>query len=197
MEDTRATVDRTEAGLPAPGTWVIDSAHTSVGFVARYLMVTRVRGHFPAFEGNIEIAEAPEDSRVEVTIDAASVDTRNEGRDQHLRSPDFLDVERYPQLTFRSTKVERTGPSSLAVEGDLTIRDVTKPVTLDVEFEGTGADPWGKTRVAFSARGQIDREGWGITWNQALEAGGVLVGRKVDIELEVQAVQSAADEQMP
>jgi polyisoprenoid-binding protein YceI len=178
---------------PPSGVWTLDQAHTSVSFVARYLMLTKVRGSFKDFEGTLHIGETPEQSWAEVSIDAASIDTGTETRDDHLRSPDFLDVERFPKLTFRSTKVERTGQTTLQVTGDLTIRDVTRSIVLDVEYEGTTQGMRGDTRVAFSARTDIDREGWGVMWNMALETGGVLVGRMVRIELEVQAILQAAE----
>src|SRR5207248_75272 len=151
MDEAKATAERAETGLPERGTWKIDPAHSGVGFVARHMMVSKVRGGFGVFSGTIEVGDSPETSSVEVEIDAASVQTGNEGRDQHLRSPDFLDVETYPRITFRSTRVERTGDSSLRVEGDLTIRDVTKPVTLDAHFHGMAGDPLGNTRIGFSA----------------------------------------------
>jgi polyisoprenoid-binding protein YceI len=173
---------------PAEGTWKLDQAHTNLGFVARYLMLTKVRGRFRDFDGTIHIGESPETSWVEVLMDAASIDSDNETRDEHLRSPDFLDVERFPKLTFRSTRVDVSGDTSLRVTGDLTIRDVTRPVVLDVEFDGLTKGIRGDERAAFSASTEIDREDWGIMWNMALETGGVLVGKRVRIELEIQAI---------
>jgi polyisoprenoid-binding protein YceI len=183
---------RTLEGVEAPamGTYAIDPAHTGVAFVARHMMVSKVRGHFGVFSGTIVIGETPEDSSVEVSIDAASIDTASDMRDNHLRSPDFLDVERFPRLLFKSTDVERTGPTSLRVNGELTIKDITKPVELAVEYEGTVADMRGGTRTAFSASGEINREEFDILWNAALEGGGVLVGKKVRIELDVAAVHA-------
>lgn len=177
--------------VPAPGTWRIDPAHSSVEFVARHLMVSKVRGRFGSLEGTIHVDEEPERSTVEVQIDAASIDTGEPKRDEHLRSPDFLDVERYPSLTFRSTSAERTGQRTLRVKGELTIRDVTRPVALDVEYQGIVLDPWGNSRAGFTASAEIDREEFGVTWNQALETGGVLVGRKLSIEIEIAAVRDA------
>lgn len=177
--------------VPAPGTWRIDPAHSSVEFVARHLMVSKVRGRFGSLEGTIHVDEEPERSTVEVQIDAASIDTGEPKRDEHLRSPDFLDVERYPSLTFRSTGAERTGQRTLRVEGELTIRDVTRPLALDVEYQGIVLDPWGNSRAGFTASAEIDREEFGVTWNQALETGGVLVGRKLSIEIEIAAVRDA------
>lgn len=173
--------------LPLPGTYHIDRSHSMVEFVGRYLMVTKVRGRFGEFSGQINIAENPLDSSVDVTIDANSIDTGEEKRDGHLRSEDFLAVDKYPALTFKSTRVERSGAGWKLV-GDLTIRDVTREVVLDVEFDGATGDLWGNSRIAFTARTEIDREDWGLNWNAALETGGVLVGRRVSIELTVQAV---------
>ena len=174
-------------GGPAVGTWTLDPSHTVIGAVARHLMVTKVRGHFRSFEGAIHVAERPEDSWAELKIDAASIDTGVEGRDEHLRSPDFLDVARFPTLTYRSTKVERTGENTLRVTGDLTIRDVTRPVVLDVTYEGLSADPWGGTRAGFTINGELEREPFGMTWNVALESGGVLVSKSIQLEIEVEA----------
>ena len=185
------TVNGIEA--PAPGTWEIDPAHSELSFVARYLMVTKVRGGFTEFSGTLHIAEAPEESWVEVTIKAASIDTGTPDRDKHLRSADFLDVERFPELRFRSTKVELIGGTGLKVSGDLTIRDVTKPVVLDAEFQGIAKDPWGGTRAAFSATTEIDREEFGASWNVALETGGWLVSKKVRLELEAQAIRATRE----
>ena len=181
-----------DVDAPAPGRWALDPGHTTATFVARHLMVTKVRGHFDRLSGAITIGERPEDSRVEVTIDAASIISGNEQRDEHLRSPDFLDVEKYPTLTFRSTEVKQTGPTTLKVTGDLTIRDQTRPVVLDVDFEGVERAPWGATVAGFSARAEINREDWGMTWNAALETGGVVVSKKVTIEIEAEASAAQA-----
>ena len=178
-------IDGVEA--PAPATWQIDPAHSELAFVARYLMVTKVRGVFREFSGTFHIEEKPEDSWAEVTIQAASIDTGTEDRDNHLRSADFLDVERFPELRFRSTKIELTGGMGLRVTGDLTIRDVTKSVVLDAEYQGMAKDPWGGTRTAFSATTEINREDFGASWNVALEAGGWLVSKTIRIEIEAQA----------
>jgi polyisoprenoid-binding protein YceI len=174
--------------VPGQGTWEIDPAHTGVSFLARYMMLSKVRGHFTRFGGQIHVGPTPEESWVEVTIDPTSIYTGMEMRDNHLRSPDFFEVELYPEMTFKSTRVERTGDTTLKVVGDLTIRGVTRPVVLDVEYQGLGIGLRGDTRAAFAASTEIDREDFGISWNQTLETGGVLVGRKVRIELEVQAV---------
>jgi polyisoprenoid-binding protein YceI len=174
--------------VPLRGDWKIDQAHTNLSFVARYLMVTKVRGRFADFEGTLHIGETPEQSWAAVSIEAASIQTDNETRDEHLRSPDFLDVARFPKLTFKSTKIEQTSDTSLRVAGDLTIRDVTRPIVLDAEFEGTTMGIRGDTRVGFSANTEIDREEWDVMWNMAIETGGVVVGKRVQIELDVQAI---------
>jgi polyisoprenoid-binding protein YceI len=176
---------------PQAGTWEIDAAHSSVSAVARHLMVAKVRGHFSRFSGSVTIGETPERSSVAATIDAASIDTAEEKRDAHLRSPDFLDVESHPTLEFRSTSARQTGETSLRVDGELTIRGITRPVSLDVEYLGLVDDPFGNKHAVFSAETEIDREEWGMTWNAALETGGVLVGRRLKIELEIQAIRKA------
>ena len=179
---------------PPAGDWEIDAGHSDVTFTARYMMLTKVRGRFGSHAGTIHIGEGADDSWAQVTIDAASIDTNHQMRDDHLRSPDFLHVEGFPTLSFRSTKVEQTGPATLRVTGDLTIRDVTKPIVLDVEYGGYAPrDLMGRSRIAFTAKTEIDREEFGITWNQALETGGVLVSKKVGIELDVQAVRPAKE----
>src|SRR5262245_23381319 len=175
------------------GTWKLDPNHTVVGAVARHLMVTKVRGRFKMFQGSIHVGDTVGDSWAELEIDAASIDTGVEDRDNHLRSGDFLDVEHYPKITFRSTRVEQTGPHSLKVTGDLTIRDVTRPIELDVSYEGVGPDPWGGTRAGFTLTGRLEREDWGMTWNVALESGGLLVSKAVDLEIEAQALQPKDD----
>ncbi|MDQ3980933.1 MAG: YceI family protein [Actinomycetota bacterium] len=179
-------------GIEAPeaGIYEIDPAHSAVEFVARHLMLTKVRGRFGRFEGTINVAEEPFRSSVDVVIDAASVDTGDEKRDGHLRSGDFLNVEEYPTLEFHGTRLEPVG-ERWTLEGDLTIRGVTRPVTLDVDYEGAVVDPFGNSRIGFSATTEIDREDWGLTWNVALETGGVLVGRKIVIDLTVSAIKKA------
>jgi polyisoprenoid-binding protein YceI len=173
-----------DAQLPPAGRWEIDLAHTTIGFWARHLGVAKVRGTFRSFSGEVEIADDPERSRVAVTIDAASVDTRERSRDEHLRSPDFLDVADHPTLTFVSTSVRQAGAHWIVI-GDLTIRGVTRPVTLDVEFEGVQPDD-DVLRAVFSATTEFDRTDFGLTWNQALETGGVLVGNQIHIDLDVE-----------
>ena len=178
------TVDGTLA--PASGTWQIDPAHTSVEFVARHLMVTKVRGAFSDVAGVIEVAENPLDSAVSVTIQTGSVATGAADRDGHLVSPDFFDVENHPEMTFVSTGVRPNG-DAWTIDGDLTIKGVAKPVALDFEFLGLIDDPWGNAKAAFSAGVEIMREDWGLTWNVALDSGGLLVSKKVTIEIEIQA----------
>ena len=174
----------------AKTTWTIDTTHASVGFSVRHMMLAKVRGHFTKWEGKIELDDAnPAASSVEASIDVASIDTREAQRDGHLRSADFFDAEKYPKISFRSTKIEPKG-DGYQLTGDLSMHGVTKPVRLEVENLGGGKDPWGKQRVAFAAKGQIDRREFGLVWNQALETGGVLVGEKIDVEIEVQAVKA-------
>ena len=175
--------------FPPAGTWIIEPSHSTIEAVAKHLRITKVRGRFSSFEGKVQVAEDALDSSIEVTIDAASIDTNNEDRDQHLRSPDFLDAEEHPTLEFRSTAIEQTD-EGFAVTGDLTMAGETESVTLDLAYGGLTEDPWGNTRALFAAETTIDRERWGLTWNQTLEAGGVLVSKKIDIEIQVQLVQA-------
>lgn len=174
--------------LPPAGTWVIEPTHSTIEAIAKHLRITKVRGRFASFEGKVDVAEDPLQSSIEVTIDAASIDTNNDDRDAHLRSPDFLDADDHPTLTFRSTGVEEVG-GGYRVTGDLTMAGETNPVTLDLAYGGLTEDPWGNTRALFAAEGAINREDWGLTWNQALEAGGVLVSKEIKIEVEAQLVQ--------
>jgi polyisoprenoid-binding protein YceI len=170
--------------------WDFDHTHAAVGFAVRHLMVSKVRGAFTRWSGTLAFDEGyPESAEVDITIDAASVDTHVALRDEHLRSPDFFDVARFPTLRFRSTAVARTGDGRFTVTGDLTIRDVTRPVVLDVEYGGVMTDPWGGTRAGFSATTSIDRRDFGLTWNMILEAGGLTVGDTVEIALEFEAVK--------
>ena len=169
--------------------WKIDSAHTSVEFSAKHLMITTVRGRIGDVEGTIYTDETnPANSSVEVVLKAASLDTRNEQRDQHLRSADFLEVEKYPEITFRSTRIEGS-KEKFKLYGDLTIRGTTKEIALDVTFEGEAKDPWGGERAGFTATGKFDRREFGLTWNQALETGGVMVANEIKILVEVQATK--------
>jgi len=176
--------------IPQPGTFTIDPTHTRVGFVARHLMVSKVRGSFTDVSGEIVVTEDPTASTASVTIQAASIDTGVADRDNHLRSGDFLDVEKFPQLTIRSTGLEVT-EDGFQLRGELTIKDVTREVTLDAEFEGVARSPWGQEVIGFTATTEIDREDFGITWNQALETGGVLVGKKVKVEIELEAIRQS------
>ena len=180
---------------PSAGAWRFDKAHTNLGFLARHLMVTKVRGRFNEFDGTIHIGERPEDSHVEVVVKTASVETGSNDRDTHLRSPDFFDVERYPEMTFRSTKIEQTGDTSLRIAGDLTIRDVTRPITFDADFDGLVATPWGSKAAAFSATAEVEREQWGLTWNVALESGGWVVSKKVRINIDAEITPATAAEE--
>ncbi|MGH9134392.1 MAG: YceI family protein, partial [Ilumatobacteraceae bacterium] len=180
---------RTHAGfeLPAAGTWTIDPTHADVSFVGRHFMLTKVRGRFTALSGAIDIADDPAQSRLDVTIDMASVASGDPGRDDHLRSAELFDVERFPTASYRSTAVEWQG-SAGQVTGELTIKGISRPVTLSVEYVGHAADPWGNERAVFSAWAFIDREQWGITWNAVLETGGLLVSKEIRLEIEVEAI---------
>ena len=179
---------------PATGaktTWKLDPSHTAVEFSAKHLMITTVKGRITDVEGTIVIDEKnPMNSLVEATLKAISLDTRTDQRDQHLRSADFLDVEKYPEIKFRSTRIEGSRQEFKLI-GDLTIRDVTREITLDVQFEGESKDPWGGERAGFSARGKIDRRDFGLTWNQALETGGLVVGNEIKLSIEVEAIKTA------
>jgi polyisoprenoid-binding protein YceI len=183
-------LEREYQGVKAPpvGTYTLDRTHTTLAFVAKHMMFTKVRGHFGEFEGTLTVGDSPETSSAEVTIKVDSITTGVEQRDGHLRSADFFEIETYPEMTFRSTKIEWVGGNALRVTGDLTIRGVTREVVLDAEYEGAVVDMQGGIRAAFSARTEIDREDWGITWNMALEAGGVVVSKKVTIEIDTETV---------
>lgn len=176
--------------IPAPGTYRIDPSHSSVEFVARHLGLSKVRGRFNDFGGEITIAEAPEQSSVAVDIDVTSVDSADAKRDEHLRSADFFNVDEHPQMTFKSTGVSYDGDGTWNVAGDLTIRGQTRPVVLRTEFEGADNTPFGDQRLGFSASTEINREDWDLGWNVVLDSGGFLVGKKVKIELSVEAVRS-------
>jgi polyisoprenoid-binding protein YceI len=190
MTDTSPATRQFEGlTIPAPGTYELDPAHKVVGFVARHMMVAKVRGVFSEATATITVAEDPLQSSVVATIQAASITTGQPDRDNHLRSGDFLEAEKYPTLEFRSTGVKSHHGNEFVLAGELTIKDVTRPVDLKVEFEGVGRSPYGKEIFGFSASTEIDREDFGLTWNVALESGGVLVGKKVKIELEGEAVR--------
>jgi polyisoprenoid-binding protein YceI len=172
--------------------WNFDTTHSGINFSVRHMVIAKVRGRFTSWSGSVRVD--PKDlttATVDVEIDASSIDTSVADRDKHLQAGDFLDVEHFPKLKFKSAKIERVNAEQYKVHGSLTIRDVTRDVVLDAEYNGQAKDPWGNTRAAISAKTAISRPDFGLTWNQALEAGGVLVGEKVDIELEVQAVLSA------
>ena len=173
--------------------WVIDPSHSKATFSAKYVMINTVRGQFNVLNGQVHIDEEhPENSWVEAEVDAASIDTQNEMRDGHLKSPDFLDVEKYPTLTFKSTKVEHVEDEEYKVTGNLTIHGVTHEVTLKAEYTGQATDPYGNKRAGLSATGTINRKDWGLNWNMALEAGGVLVGDKIKIEIDLSVIEKAA-----
>ena len=176
--------------LPAAGSYAIDASHSQVGFSVRHLMVSKTKGRFSDFAGTVEIAENPLESSVAVTIQTGSIDTRDEQRDGHLRSGDFFDVEAWPTITYQSRSVRQTGNGEYIVEGDLTVKGVTKSVPLELSFEGGTIDPWGGVRLGFSAKAELDREAFGLTWNQALETGGVVVGKQVQLEIEAEFVKA-------
>jgi polyisoprenoid-binding protein YceI len=183
------TTERTFAPAELAGTWELDPAHTRLGFAVRHAMISTVRGSFTDISGGATLDPAsPSASSATVTVQASSISTGSADRDAHLRSSDFFEAEKYPTLEFRSTEFRRTGdPSTWILAGDLTIKDVTKPVELTLTYLGDVIDPWGNIKAGFEGRGQISRKDWGLTWNAALEAGGVLVGDKITLELEVQA----------
>ncbi|MGH9288861.1 MAG: YceI family protein [Acidimicrobiales bacterium] len=190
MSDRTVSVLRTrdDRVIPVAGVYDIDSAHTSVEFVGRHMMITKVRGRFNDVRGRVTIGEEPKDSHVEVEIAAASLSTGDADRDTHLRSQDFFDVERYPTITFSSTQVTARPDETWEVVGDLTVRDTTRAVRLQVDFDGANMSPIGDERVGFSAAADINREDFGLTWNVTLETGGLLVGKVARIELAVQAI---------
>jgi polyisoprenoid-binding protein YceI len=174
--------------LPPAGRYELDTAHTAVEFVARHIL-TKVRGRFTDFSGWVEVADDPEDSTAEIEVKTASIQTNTEQRDEHLKSDDFLNVEKWPAMTFRSTAVRHTGGTGFELDGELTIRDVTRPVTLTGEYLGTDANPSGKIVLAASAKAVLEREDWNVSWNMVLETGGFLVSKKVDLEIEVEAIK--------
>ncbi len=173
-------------------TWNIDTTHSAIGFAVRHMVVSKTRGHFGKYTGKVQLGEDLSRSSVEVTIDAASIDTGTPERDAHLRSADFFDVERFPALTFASRRIEKLDEERYRMTGDLTIRDVTREVTVEVEYGGQRKDPWGNVRAGFAARTAVDRKDFGLHWNQVLEAGGLLVGDRVEIEIELELVRAAA-----
>jgi polyisoprenoid-binding protein YceI len=184
----------TTATETAAGTYTIDPSHSRIGFAARHAMVTKVRGSFNEFEGSGYFdAEDPARSHARLTVEAASIDTRSADRDAHLRSNDFFEMETYPQITFASTTVEPVDATTFRVTGDLTIKDVTRPVTFDLEYTGTAVDPFGNRRLGLEGSVVVNRKDWGLTWNAPLDTGGVLVSEKVTLEFEVSAIRADAD----
>jgi len=183
---------RTHEGreIPAPGTYTIDTSHSSVEFVGRHLGLSKVRGRFTTFGGQIQIAEVPQESSVEVDVDVASVESADARRDEHLRSPDFFHVEEHPSMIFKSTSVTPAADGTWDVAGDLTIRGVTKPVVLHTEFEGGENSPFGDQRIGFTAEAEVNREDWDLGWNVVLESGGFLVGKKIKLDINVEAIRS-------
>ncbi len=171
--------------------WKTDASHTSINFVARHMMLAKTRGEFQDFAVDFNLdTDQPENATVEARIQTASIFTKDAKRDEHLKSADFFNAAVYPEMVFKSTKVERTGDDTAKLHGDLTIRDITKPVVLDVTYLGLSKSPWGTTSAGFEARTKIDREEWGLTWNVALETGGWLVGKEITIEIEAEFVQA-------
>ena len=187
--NTATTATRILAGteLPAPGRWQIDPGHSEVAFIGRHFMLTKVRGRFTGVTGAITVAEDPAESTVEVTIDMASVESGSQARDDHLRSPDFFDVTRHPTATFAARAGGWQGTRG-QLAGDLTICGITRPVTLQAEYLGHVADPWGGQRAIFTAQGALNREDWDLTWNMPLDGGGLLVSKDIRIEIEAEAV---------
>ncbi len=191
MTDTTTTREFQGLQIPTAGTYVLDAAHKRVGFVVRHLMVSKVRGNFAEAEATITIGEDPLQSSVAATIRTASVETGQADRDNHLRTGDFFEAEKYPTMEYRSTGIKSFKGNEFVLEGELTIKDVTRPVDLVVEFEGVGRSPYGFDVFGFSATAEIDREDWGLTYNMALEQGGVMIGKKVKIEIEGEAIRQA------
>jgi len=184
--------DTTTAIAPLTGTYDLDPAHSRLGFVARHAMVTKVRGQFRDVTGTLHLDEAdPSRSSAEVEIQVASLTTAQDQRDEHLRGADFFDAGQHPTITFRSTQAERVDDDTYRLTGDLTIKGVTRPVSIDVEHTGAATDPFGNFRTGFEGRVQVNRRDWGLTWNVALDAGGLLVSDKVTLELDVSAVKRA------
>ncbi|MFF0447147.1 YceI family protein [Streptomyces sp. NPDC004609] len=187
---TAAPVDPALTALT--GEYTIDSAHSSIGFTVRHAMVTNVRGSFHEYEGKLVLnGSDPATSQASLDIKVASVDTGIADRDNHLRSADFFDAEQYPLMTFRSTHAEQLGGDKYRVTGDLTIKDVTRPIAIDLEFNGSATDPYGNERVGFEGGAELLRSEWGLTWNAALETGGVMVSDKVKLNLDISAIKSA------
>jgi polyisoprenoid-binding protein YceI len=191
MSDALATRQFEGLTIPVAGTYELDPNHKRVGFVVRHLMVSKVRGNFGEATATITVTDDPMQTSVTATVNTASVNTGQTDRDNHLRSGDFFEVEKYPTMEFRSTGIKSHDGDEFIVDGELTIKDVTRPVELKVEFEGVGRSPYGQDVFGFSASTEIDREDWGLTWNMALEQGGVMVAKKVKIEIEGEAIRQA------
>lgn len=175
--------------IPAVGAWQVDTEHAEIGFVGRHLMLTKIRGRFTKVDATIRIAEEPEKSTVEATIDMASVNSGSDARDEHLRSADHFDVDRYPTATFRSAELVWHGGRNATLRGDLTIKEVTRAVELTVDYLGVDQDPWGNERAVFSAHGVIDRTDFGLTWNLVLDAGGLLVSNEIELIMDFEATR--------
>jgi polyisoprenoid-binding protein YceI len=183
------TQTQTLRNAPEAGSYALDQSHSHVSFSARHLMVTKVRGRFPVTAGRLDIAEDPTQSSVVATIDVTAVESGDPKRDEHLRSADFFDAEKYPTASFRSTRVVDHGAGEFTLEGELTVRETTRPVTLEGEYLGSAASPWGDTRVGFTAETEINRKDWGLDFNVALETGGVLVGDKIKLTIDAEWVK--------
>jgi polyisoprenoid-binding protein YceI len=195
MSDAFNAMTRNEGGVvvPTPGSFTLDATHSHLGFSIRHMMIAKVRGRFADVQGTLTIAEDPTESTLEIEVDVASIDTRDQGRDDHLRSADFFDVENHPKMTFRSTGVSAVSGKEFRVDGELDLHGVTAPLSLDVEYEGAALDPWGNQRIGFSATGTINRESHGLTWNAPLETGGLMVGRDAKIEIEAELIRPLGD----
>jgi polyisoprenoid-binding protein YceI len=188
-----AQLDTQQTGTticPPQGTWVIDPVHSTIEFSVRHLMAAKVRGHFTQYTGRIDIADPPQSSSISAEIVAASIDTRSADRDEHLRSSDFLDVARYPTITYQSTGVRHLGGEHWEIDGDLTLHGVTRPVTLEASYGGTVIDAFGTERFIAGARATIDRTEFGLNWNQTLETGGLIVGKRIEVDIDIQAVRA-------
>jgi polyisoprenoid-binding protein YceI len=184
-------ISTAKATLVPAGTWTVDPAHSSVGFSVKHLGIATVRGQFDEFEGTLEIGDNDETARAYGTVQGVSVNTRDAGRDEHLRSADFFGVEQNPELRFESTEIAHVDEDTFEIVGNLTMNGVTKPITLKAEVQGTETDPWGNERVALEVTGQLNRGDWNMTFNQALGSGNLLVGEKVKLLLDIAAVKQA------
>jgi polyisoprenoid-binding protein YceI len=192
MSDAFNAMTRTVEGeqVPTPGVFTLDATHSHLGFSIRHMMIAKVRGQFTGVEGKLTVAEDPADSTVEIDVDLATVDTRDEGRDGHLKSADFFDVEQFPKMTFRSTGINAISGDKFHLDGELDLHGVKGPLRLEVEYQGVTLDPWGNQRIGFSATGTINRESHGLTWNAPLETGGLMVGKDAKIEIDAEFVRA-------